>query len=644
MTGTNDTPYQAVPGDKHRPEHKPKHRPDIRAFPTQADAAYWVIVVVLLAVFSGGLVGESPVYMVPTILTMLILPLRAVLSWPEKELAAQDLEATEQLKEAGVYQRLQATIDELASHIGARHAIKLVISKEPNEARAFGSWRRHFILIGPEVSLHLDQDLRSEAHRDKARALLTHEIAHLYHRDVQHIGYTRELLRSCFVILPWWGLFLIGWLGFAFLSVDALLAFDFDIQAVTALDPALVSAISPALELSPEQKIEIAEKVQSVSFGLIVNFLVNALWPILFIGFVLWLFYWRRMIRLQEFYADNLALAVTHSENNIVQAFGRYPAWVRSGSSEDQLDGRIKSVLRRLSFSFDEQLFRLSSAVYEQWDLSRNRVLRWLDLHPTFQERYLTLRDPAVVQQDWRGLAGSVTVLVLALNVLLISPMATYHSLGNPIYLATMAAFVLVSTWTLPFIVNRQPLMKKIIKVLAVVFALRALFVIADRIAIILLAIVAPTFAVDFLNSLVLAIARYSTPIDSLPVTDPLTLMWQSIPIYLFLQLLLPLVTISLLLGAYYLLVSKTVPDNAPAGTHSGWHQRHWVFVCTLSIMAITLFMVPVVEFATGQPERLWALGSLLLYALGAGSFLFLLIYFWRQRDPGAERIEGYHD
>lgn len=632
MTTADKTNHSAVPGDEL----------GIRAFPTQADAAYWVIVVVLLVVFTGGLVGESPVCMLPVAITMLVLPIRAVLSSPERELAAQDLKATERLQETGAYQRLQASIDDLGREIGVSRLIKLVISKEPNEARAFGSWRRHFILLGSEVARQLDLDLRHEAHREKARALLAHEIAHLHHRDVQHIGYTRELLRSCFVILPWWGLFLTGWLGFAFLSVDALLAFD--AHDLVALDPALLSSVSPALDVLLDQKVEIAEKTQSVSFRLVMNFLVTALWPILFIGFVLWLFYWRRMIRLQEFYADNLTLEITNSEESLLKAFGRYPAWVRLAGSENSLGVHIRALARELSFSFEEQLFRLSSTVYEQWHFSRNRISRWFDLHPTYVERLRSLRDPIIVQNDWRGVAGSVAVLVLSLNVLLISPMATYHSLGNPIYLATIATFVMLSTWVLPFIVNKQPLLRQLVKVLAVVFVLRAIFVVVDRFAVILLAIAAPTVAVEFLNSLLLAIARYSRPITTPPVTDPLELMLQSIPIYLLLQLLLPLLTVAALLGSYYLLVSKLWPADLShrlAEDPSGWHHRHWVAVSTLSVMAVTLFMVPVVELVSGPLAHLWAPGNLTLYGLGLGSFLFLLTYSFRQRRQIVSQSES---
>jgi Zn-dependent protease with chaperone function len=593
--------------------------------PTQTEAAFWLICLVLLGTLFAGLVGGSPIRMLPIVLTILILPARAVLARPDKELQHQDEAATKQLLAEGVYERLQTAVNQLALLADFRRPILLLISRQPREVRATGSWRRHYILLGAEMARKLDNDLRHPDECDKARALLLHEIGHLLHRDVQRIGYTGELLRSCFVVLPWWMFFLIGWLGAAYLSADAILRFD--ISQVEGMDPALLSTLRPLVELSPDTRAEIMGKMETISFDLVLGFIVNAFWPILVISFVLWLFYWRRMVRAQEYYADQLASALTQNEQALLNAFGRYPGWFSPAVPDRNAWSRFAESRKRLLLSLEDQLFHFSSTGYQSLDVVRRRFVRWFALHPTYKERWTYLKDPAQIHKDWFGTAVAITALVITLNVLLITPLISYHLMRDITHFFTLAIFFLLSTWLLPFLVSGMPFKPYLVKMLWLIFGVRAVFVLLDRLFLILLAMIAPATTADFLNRLILAIARYSRPIDTPPVDDALAYTLTHIPLYVAYQIFIPLGSVILLLFLYYRLSRLFSLRFVAAEDGQGkWRQRHWFTVIGLSTAVTALILVPLADFLGGDfafnPDKI------MLYLAGFVAGLALLIYY----------------
>jgi Zn-dependent protease with chaperone function len=598
--------------------------PRLHTLPTQVEAAFWLISLVILATLFGGLVGGSPIWMWPIVLTILILPLRAVLALPGREVKRQDVVARQQLEAEGVYERLQTAIDQLATQAGFHQPIRLLISRRPRETRATGSWRRHYILLGAQIARQLDADLRLPEQRDKARALLGHEIGHLLHRDVQRIGYTRELLRACFVWLPWWMLFLIGWLGAAYLLVDS--ALHFNVGQIEGMTPELQTLVAPFMELSPQARAEILEKMETISFALIFGFIINALWPILTICFVLWLFYWRRMVRVQEYYADQLAADLTQNEQSLLYAFGRYPGWINPAVPDKNPWQRLKSAGSRLAASLSSPLFSFSGYGSLNLALLHRRFVRWFALHPTYRERAACLKEPAQLHRDWFGVAGAITALVVTLNVLLITPLISYHLMSNIAHFATLAIFLLLSTWLLPFMISGEPFKPYLVRMLLLIFGIRAVFALVDRAFMILLALVAPTTAGNFINYLILAMARYSRPLEELPVQDPFLFMLTNIPLYLAYQVIIPPAAVVFMLFLYYqlnhdLFRHMAVEDQG----QMKWRHWHWFSVIALSISVTTLVLIPVADLLGGtlslSPARIF------MHLAGLLAGLSLLVY-----------------
>lgn len=237
---------------------------DLRAFPNQTAVSFWIIVLVLLGVMIAGAIGPSPVLMWPTTLTILILPVRALLAWPDREIhKRQDRQATAVLTTNGALPRLQTTLTALATSNGYHEPIKVIIGPATDKINAVGSWRRHYLFIGQEIAQQLDSDLQTPQRQAVAEAALLHEIAHFLHRDVQRVGYTRELLRSSFIVILWWMFFLLGWLGFTGLAGQAYL--NLDLSQVPNLPPMALELLEPVVALSPDERAEIVEKIDTIS-------------------------------------------------------------------------------------------------------------------------------------------------------------------------------------------------------------------------------------------------------------------------------------------------------------------------------------------------------------------------------------------
>lgn len=598
---------------------------DLRAYPDQTAVSFWIIVLVILGVMIAGALGPSPVLMWPTALTMLILPVRALLARPEKEIKKrQDLQATAVFTQNGVLERLQTTLTELATAVGYPHPIQLIIGAPNDPIYATGSWRRHYLIIGQETAQKLDADLQSSAREEIARAALLHEIAHFRHRDVQRVGYTRELLRSCFTIIPWWMLFLLGWLGFANLAVQAWL--DLDLAQIENLDPLLVEMMEPLITLSPEQRAEIIEKTETISFGLLANYIINAFWTIIWMGFVLWLFFWRRMLRLQEHQADHFVQEIIQQPVALREALRTYePQSLAAGNGSPKITTTIANIQQDISFWIKEHLSGFSEqAWYRQTDYALMRLRRWFAFHPTFDERMTFLRNPGRINDAWLGIALTTLALVLALEVLLITPLISYHTSSYVVHFATLAIFVLLSTWALPLMVQDKPVKNLLIKVLLLVFLVRLAWIGLNLGLILFLSVFAPEQALFVLNSIAFAGGRFAGAPESLPVDNPLLLILNIIPSYLGLQLL------SLQVVVMLLVVYHSLQRRASAGEPAtNWPRWHWKTVILLSIAATTLLLTPLSAVLQGSSGALLAPWGLLSYGVGISASVYL---FWQAK------------
>jgi Zn-dependent protease with chaperone function len=600
---------------------------DLRSFPSQTDVSFLIIVLVILGVMIAGSFGPSPILMWPTTLTMIILPLRAWLSWPEQEIKRrQDYEATVFLTQNGALHLIQTTLTELAQQAKHHTPVKIIISHQALEMRSLGTWQRHYLLLGQQMAQRLSQDLQSpiRARQDRARAALLHELAHFLHRDVQRIGYTRELLRSCFIVISWWMVFLLGWLGFSTLSFSALL--NFDLTQIAGIDPILINLLEPIITLSPAQRAEIVTKAETISFNLVINYIVNAFWTVLLMGFVLWLFFWRRMVRLQEHQADYFVSKTIQQPTAFKSALLFY-------EPQSMVVGERPSIVTKLNKRFKDLAFWLQEYFaplpkehwYKRLERSLYRIKRWFALHPTIEERLTFIRNSDKITEKWPDIALTTLALVVSLEILLITPLISYHTSTYVIHFATLVVFAMLSTWALPFIVQNKSFRQLLKTILVFIYSFRLAWIGFNFVLIISLALFSPVQAVIILNSLVFASGRFAGILDYLPVQDPLTLTLSIIPSYLGLQLL-SLFTVVGLLYSYFRL-QRRILVNSPS---INWRRQHWETVVALSIVAVTLLLTPLSDLIQGYIDPLLQPGRLVTYVLGIAAGLFVA---WRRRE-----------
>ncbi len=593
------------------------NRTNLHAFPNQTAVSFWIIVLVLLGVMIAGAVGPSPILMWPTTLTILILPVRALLTWPDREIKnRQDVEATDALIESGTLQRLQKILITLAGEHGYHEPVKIIIGRTTDKISAVGSWRRHYLIIGKGVAQHLDNDLQTPERQAVAEAALLHEIAHFLHRDVQRVGYTRELLRNSFIVILWWMFFLLGLVGFIGQVGQAFL--DLKPDELTAEMPPMVGELFTSIvTLPPDERAEIVSKVETISIELVLNYVTNAFSPIIWMAFFLWLFFWRRMLRLQEHYADYFVNSVTQQPEALQTAWQNYePQSLSVTLSQPRLLLKMQETWRSLWFRITDALPFTTSAGYqwvcEQW----GRLRQWFRYHPAIDQRKTFLLNPQGIYESWQSVALTTLALVLALEVLLVTPLASYHTGTYLVHFPTLVIFVLLGTWALPFAVQQQAVWLSLRKSLMLIYGVRWAWIALNFGLILILAIVAPNYARSILNSVAFA----GNP-SSLPVDNALALTLSIIPSYLGLQLL-SLGVVVLLLFIYLRLQHRAARSGQPVN----WQQRHRWLVLTLTVTALTLVLTPLSDVLQGEADLIFSPVRLVSYAVGVGCVLWLLL------------------
>jgi hypothetical protein len=596
---------------------------DLKTYFSQAIVFFWwIIVLVIMGVMIAGAVGPSPILMWPITLTILILPVRAFVAWPDRELKKrQDLQATAELTAAGVLPRLQTALTTLARNNSYHEPIKIIIGSATDKMNAAGSWRRHYLFIGHEVAQRLDSDLQAPERRTVAEAALLHEIAHFLHRDVQRVGYIRELLYGSFVVILWWMVFLLGWLGFIGLMGPAVL--NFDLSQLSSMDPITLERLELIASRLSDRQAEIAKQAESVSIGLVLNYITNAFMPIIWMGFFLWLFFWRRMLRLQEHYADYFVNSILQQPSVLRAAWLDYePQSLIIIAAQQKLSVRLREAWRTLLFRVTELLPFVTSFWY--WRLTDQfyQIKAWFNYHPTFDQRMTLLLNPRGIYESWQSVAFTTLALVLALEVLLVTPLIGYH-VGSTyvIHFATLAIFILLATWALPLLVQQQAVTSPLKKSLVLIYGLRWVWILLNFFAIIFLAVVAPDYAWEILNSLAFAGGRFAGNPSLFPVDNALDLILSIIPSYLGLQML-SLVAVLLLLLVYIRLQRRA----AQTGAAVNWGQRHRELVLTLSVAVTTLVLTPLSNVLQGEFEALFRLVPVLSYGLGIGCVLWLIV------------------
>lgn len=411
-----------------------------------------VIVSMLFLVVFGTLLAigfNAPPWLFFTLaLLLLVLSFRQVLVDYESD--ARFLHLHEASPE---FAPLQMRVHALAvDTLGMQQGPRLAIAQVECTPRIVSTWRRRYVALDEArarraVSI-LDDPVKSAA----LDILLLHELHHLRHNDHLWIAYARALLHIGVRVILWFALLLIG-----LVSLLALIQRSFftnvtpeQIGAIAdSLTPGLGDSVITVFFGSTEAYNRLAAQYRTIDFGQVLFTIILNTLPYLLIGSGLLVFFWQRLLRLREVYADAGAVQVSdHPE-----AMGRAISAVDLNPSEINEPHGIAGVLEKLQLLY-------------------GRYIQRLNLEP--RERIRFLNAPEQVNGSPRAYGFFIGLFVLALN-LIMSSTGAFSLIGSwPMHFPVITATALIGLYLLTPLALGQSFSRPLWSALLVVVALHS--------------------------------------------------------------------------------------------------------------------------------------------------------------------------
>lgn len=360
---------------------------------------------------------------------LILLPLRDFLHGPEREAKRWGMQPAGQ-SEAPV----QEQIDSISRQAGL-HPPQLLVGQAPTPIYSFGAFRRAFIALNAVSARWLTEQIGSEkpTSQDIARVLLAHELAHFANRDLQLAGLARSLLKmtALYTIFSLW-------VSITLLSVLVAMGPEITQDAFwlglarTVPIPGFDLSWAPAMLQAqrPEAWKLLADPANNAVWSYALLYLGNVFLPFALAVPVLYLFFWRKLMRVREFYADAYAAAMTGNPDRIEDAVALTRALT---ALADPPAARLAQLRRLISRPF---LWLGKLKPFRTW--------------PETTERAEALANPlSIFGPPWQ-IALWTGAAVLLLEIILRSSLTLiYISQPGP-HLPLLTASIIFSLWLLP--------------------------------------------------------------------------------------------------------------------------------------------------------------------------------------------------
>ena len=589
---------------------------NIFALPSQTTILFWLMVTVLLGTVLAGSIGPSPVCIWPLALGLLFLPLRRFLAWPDREIAQHHFRPADDSLAA-----LHKAIAEDAQRIGLARVPHLVIGTDETIFKAFGSFRRWYIAIGREYALHLQSKLTDSNEALAVHARIIHELYHFKNGDYWQVGYARELFRTVAVFLTWVMAFGIGY-GFLLLyAAPYVVHLDLNdlVNRVQTLTPEMREMFLQVLP-APEAMADLRQRASAINLSLVITFITNATLPLILAGSLLWLFYWRKLLRVREFYAD---AGVVHAQSEVtplLSALTGIP--LRTLRLYPDQGESVPTYPRQTGESW-------KSLVKKLWENLGNL----LKYHPPLATRITCLKEPAQAFDTWIGVSIVSGSLILILDIVLVSPLTLLYIGDWPMHFSILAVFTIMSLWAITPIILGQSTWRNALKIIAVVVGLRLVWL---SLTLGLLIVLSPAALAEMLTIAVANTARYAGHLEGPAFPDPGTFVIKASLINIA-QVFIIMFVLVIAVRINILLIGRLL-------TWYGFHQAHrwlmWVAYLMISLGFIFwgLTVLPLLTTALLRPTDLLnpvgilrsAIGFIIT-AIGFGLFLYADKHYGRR-------------
>lgn len=434
----------------------PPRKLNILALPSYTALLFALIALVVLGAAFSSLLPGAQVWPLPIIIGLTLLPLRDFLHRPDRHMARAGLVVIAHDAAA----ELQRTLAELAPDLSP--AVMIAVSAQPNEAHAFGTFRRRYLGLGRALAERLANALRdvNSERRQPARAILAHELAHFLNRDVQLVWLAYGLLKMMVLVMAVNLVLSILLAAFVIEVGPEVARPDFWTKLSNHL--AAVLPGFPRVELLPlfealraanptlvERLADPARRIENwQSFFL---YLSASHAPFFLSGAVLWGYYWRRLLRVREFYADARTATLLGDANVISKALQMHKLAVVMARVAPAVTGRHIAVRLR---AWSERQVRQLRARLPEWPALR-RQLAW---SPPDDERRACLADPLVAFGSERSLAVSAGLAVILLDGVQRGMLTAQHITEPAAAVPMLTGFAVAALWALPRVCAGQTL------------------------------------------------------------------------------------------------------------------------------------------------------------------------------------------
>lgn len=602
-------------------------RLNIFALPDQTT----IIVVILIATMFAAMAGisaNSPLAVFwPLTLALLLLSLRDLFAWPERELRrwrcvpGSDHHAVVQLR-----------IDELSRRLGLGRTPLLWIT--PNTAimaRAIGGLKRRYILVGAAAADNLADYLKGgvEEKVQIADALLLHELIHFQHGDTLRVGYAAALLRVGLLVIGWAALFLFGW--FLLLAIAA-----HEISRYSPADlAARFDAALPGLGFrdlilttlpSPEEWEAFRARVPTLNMALVLTYAFANTAPIAVASGALLPLLWNKLMRIREFYAD---AGVAHAQDSIVYLIETPRlASVPLGEQAIPVLNISYSWWAGIATSFRKYLSELLIWFGRLRD--GQLYTRIFGTHNLLKRRE-ALDRPSLIFDRGAKRSWFIGFVVLTFELLLMGTSALFYTGTWPMHVPVLVAFVLLALEQMIDVVIEPSNARALAPKIGITLVPQTGLLLLTLGSLTSMALLRPADFADFFNTAGAVIGGYVGITPDYLLTKPEEvpgIMLQMVA----LNLVQPVVIFGVLLVALKLVRRALVRMLSWYGRFKGphdWKQHAFRLISACALVLIVAVLPPLTELALAR--FMWTAWHLVGAALGGVVVVGLIGWFITQ-------------
>ncbi len=418
-------------------------RLNVFALPTRTTILFGLILLAIFLPVLASLLGFTPICGPFVILCMLLLPLRDFLRRPDQEISR--LKAAE--APGAECQILHEHVRRLSAQIGVRRPPRLLLAHHPSAGfRVLGSFTRHYLMIPAARAPTLEAELTSAdpAIRQRAEAILLHELSHFLNGDVALSFFAHSLLRVTIVFMA---ISLWASLTMPFLYEAAIRFFDFK-----AMLPRIFLSTAQAIDPRVSQLVADPPRLPPQAWQTYMAFALSSYLPLLISAAILLVSLWPALLRTRELYADARVVQWQGVRRHLWHALLHENAFnVLQPAPPTQRASRLARRLLRAGQPGLGMRFLPAESQSTRFDL-----VRWLRslraVHPDLATRGGCLDHPEQIYGSDRAIAAVAGITVVLLNLSLGSLFTSRYLRGPNAVVPFVVGFTILSLSLIPSI------------------------------------------------------------------------------------------------------------------------------------------------------------------------------------------------